>query len=111
MADAPIINPAWLSDPRDQDLAVATVKYARLLANTTSLRKVFLQESSPGPAVQTDVEILQWILQTAGTFYHAAATNKMGKADDTMAVVDSDAKVIGVQGLRVVDISAFTHLP
>ena len=36
---------------------------------------------------------------------------KMGKADDPMAVVDSKARVLGVQGLRVVDASAFPFLP
>ncbi|GAB7355763.1 hypothetical protein MBLNU459_g6448t1 [Dothideomycetes sp. NU459] len=110
-ADAPIIDPGWLSDARDQDLAVAVLKIAREVANTTALRQVISAEVAPGPAVQTDAQILEYILGSAGTFFHASATNKMGKANDSMAVVDSDAKVIGVQGLRVVDISAFPLLP
>ena len=43
--------------------------------------------------------------------WHAAATCKMGRTNDTMAVVDSKARVIGVQNLRVVDASAFALLP
>ena len=43
--------------------------------------------------------------------WHAACTCRMGRANDTMAVVDSEARVIGVSGLRVVDASAFALLP
>jgi choline dehydrogenase len=42
--------------------------------------------------------------------YHAASTCKMGQANDTLAVVDSKARVFGVEGLRVVDASAFPFL-
>lgn len=60
--------------------------------------------------VQTDEEILQWIGESMACVYHAAATCKMGKASDGMAVVDGDAKVHGTQGLRVVDASALPFL-
>lgn len=43
--------------------------------------------------------------------YHAAATCKMGMANDSMAVVDSKGRVFGVQGLRVADVSAMPFLP
>jgi choline dehydrogenase len=45
------------------------------------------------------------------TVYHASATFKMGRQKDTMAVVDSHARVYGMQGLRVVDASSFPFLP
>ncbi|CRK43842.1 hypothetical protein BN1723_019315, partial [Verticillium longisporum] len=68
-------------------------------------------EYFPGAAVQTDAQILNTIRETVMTVWHAACTCRMGKRDDPMAVVDSDAKVIGVQGLRVVDASSFALLP
>ena len=43
--------------------------------------------------------------------WHAAATCKMGKQEDLMAVVDGEARVYGVKGLRVVDASSFPFLP
>lgn len=66
---------------------------------------------SPGPRVTTDEEILAFIRQDAIELYHASATCAMGKKGDLMAVVDSNARVFGVQGLRVVDASAFPFLP
>ena len=49
--------------------------------------------------------------ESAFTLYHASATCKMGRSGDAMAVVDSKARVFGVEGLRVVDASAFPFLP
>jgi choline dehydrogenase len=68
-------------------------------------------EYFPGADVQTDSQILDTIRNTVHTVYHASCTNKMGRSSDPMAVVDSDAKVFGVTGLRVVDTSAFALLP
>ena len=68
-------------------------------------------EVFPGLNVSTDEQILSLIRQSALTPYHAAATNVMGSLNDPMAVIDSSARVIGVQGLRVVDASSFPILP
>lgn len=69
------------------------------------------EEVFPGKNVTTDAEILENIRTNSLGVYHASATYKMGRRDDLMAVVDSEARVIGVEGLRVVDISAFPFLP
>ncbi|KAI4725144.1 GMC oxidoreductase [Aureobasidium sp. EXF-10728] len=112
MAVAPVIDPAWLTDKRDQDLAVNAFKYARRLANTTSLRRVIVgEEVAPGPEVQSDEQILGYLRNTTVTYYHAACTCKMGMRNDSTAVVDKDGKVFGVKGLRVVDVSALPLLP
>jgi len=63
-------------------------------------------EIAPGPAVQSDAEILAWIRENVVPIWHPSSTNSMGRRGDPGAVVDSRAKVFGVQGLRVVDISA-----
>jgi choline dehydrogenase len=110
-SDNPVVSPNLLSDPRDQDIAVQAFKRAREIIATKSLAPIRItQESFPGLNVSTDAQILDLIKQSALTIYHASATNKMGKVTDPMAVVDSHARVIGVQGLRVVDISAFPFL-
>lgn len=68
-------------------------------------------EYVPGTNVTSDEDILQVIRQTVSTVYHAACTCAMGRSNDSQAVVDNKARVLGVQGLRVVDASAFPLLP
>jgi choline dehydrogenase-like flavoprotein len=69
------------------------------------------EEYYPGEGVQTDQEILEWIRDNLMTLWHPSRTCKMGTADDPMAVVDSKARVFGVNRLRVVDASAVPFLP
>lgn len=112
MSDAPKINPAYLTDERDQELGVAAFRFARRLATTESLQRAIIgDEVVPGPGVNTDAEILGYLQQSITPFYHASCTCKMGRRNDSMAVVDSEARVIGVSGLRVADVSAFALLP
>ncbi|KAL8882351.1 MAG: hypothetical protein Q9198_000639 [Flavoplaca austrocitrina] len=108
----PIISPNWLLDPRDQEVAVAGFKRARQIFQTESIRPILLGgEDFPGLNVTSDVDILAVIQKSATSIDHAAGTCAMGKLGDRNAVVDSRARVIGVQGLRVVDASAFPILP
>ena len=68
------------------------------------------EEAFPGLQVQPDAQIEDIIRKSLNTIYHAASTCAMGHPDDDNAVVDNHSKVIGVQGLRVVDASAFPNL-
>ncbi|KAI4847378.1 putative choline dehydrogenase [Aureobasidium sp. EXF-8845] len=112
MSDAPKINPAYLTDERDQELGVAAFRFARRLAATESLQRAIIGSGVvPGPGVNTDAEILRFLQQSITPLYHASCTCKMGRRNDSMAVVDSEARVIGVSGLRVADVSAFALLP
>jgi choline dehydrogenase len=68
-------------------------------------------ETSPGPAVSTDAEILEWVAADAETALHPSCTAKMGPASDPMAVVDpATMRVHGTQGLRVVDASVMPYV-
>ncbi|KAL9010685.1 MAG: hypothetical protein Q9180_009266, partial [Flavoplaca navasiana] len=108
----PIISPNWLLDPRDQEVAVAGFKRARQIFQTESIRPILLGgEDFPGLNVTSDVDILAVIQKSATSIDHAAGTCAMGKLGDRNAVVDSRARVIGVQGLKAVDASAFPILP
>ncbi|KAH9871550.1 hypothetical protein J1614_005805 [Plenodomus biglobosus] len=107
----PVISPNWLSDPRDMELAIVAFKRGRALFSTEALQAVTGDEAFPGRDVQSDDQIREMIRASANSVYNAAGTNRMGKADDNLAVVDSKARVIGVDGLRVVDASAFPFLP
>ncbi|KAI0390314.1 hypothetical protein F5Y17DRAFT_71379 [Xylariaceae sp. FL0594] len=111
-ADLPTINPAWLEDPADQELAIASYKRARQLFASSGLAPIVAgAEAFPGPQVQTDAQILEAIKNSVMTLWHPACTCKMGKSSDPMAVLDSKARVRGVTGLRVVDASSFPILP
>ena len=110
MLDPPIINPNWLTDPVDIELAIASFRRQRQIwkglgSLTTGPEKI------PGDAVQSDAEILGFIRESLAPLWHAAATCKMGKPSDALAVVDPQMKVYGIENLRVVDASSFPFLP
>ena len=111
MTTQPLINPNWLADPTDQALAIQAIRRQRqawsILANLGVADPV---EAYPGPNITTDAQILNFIRNSMTTVYHASATCKMGTNNTKMAVVDSQARVFGVTGLRVVDASSFPFL-
>ncbi|QDS75323.1 hypothetical protein FKW77_001781 [Venturia effusa] len=109
MMDPPIIDPNWLTASEDMDLAIATFKRIREFWSKMGNLTIG-PEYLPGPSVKTDAQILDFIRESTIELHHAAATCKMGQVNDMLAVVDSRARVIGVQGLRVVDASAFPFL-
>lgn len=112
MNDAPAINPNWLTTAADQELAVALFRRLRQIWASETMREIVVgEEYWPGLDKESDEEILEVVRDSLMTIWHAACTCKMGKSDDEMAVVDPEAKVYGVNGLRVVDASAMPILP
>lgn len=112
MADAPLINPNWITDPADVEVAIAALKRQRQVWSVLAKYNLTIgEEAFPGVAVQTDSQILEWIRNAVTPIWHASATCKMGMRSDPLAVIDSQARVFGVQGLRVVDASSFPFLP
>ena len=113
MSDPPILNPNWLSDPTDQEVAVQSFKRSREIWSVLAENNVTADatEYLPGLNVTSDADILAYIQASFMTIYHAAATCKMGSSNDSMAVLDSHARVYGTQNLRVVDASSFPFLP
>jgi choline dehydrogenase-like flavoprotein len=110
--DNPVLSPNWLLDPRDQEMAVAAFKLSRKIMTQDVTRPVIIgEEVFPGLAVEADEQILTAIRKQAFPISHGSCTCAMGPASDQMAVVDSEARVYGVQGLRVVDASIFPVLP
>ena len=100
----PVVNLGWLSDPNDTDAQVAVAAVKRIRQAWSSISAITIgSELVPGPNITTDAAILAYIRESTSTIYHAAATCSMGKLGAPGAVVDSEARVFGVQGLRVVD--------
>lgn len=104
MVDPPSINLGWLSDPKDAEVAIAAFKRARQIWETAPAKAIRVgAEIVPGPSVQNDTQILEYIRGSAQQIWHASSTCKMGKVTDAEAVVDSKGRVFGVTGFRVVD--------
>ncbi|MCJ1392119.1 hypothetical protein MMC18_004986 [Xylographa bjoerkii] len=112
-AVAPVIDPRWLTDPTDQAVAIAAYKRLHEFFASKAMAPVLIgPEYFPGGSGnQSDAELLATIRSSFNTVWHASCTCKMGTRDDQMAVVDSNAKVIGVEKLRVVGVSSFPLLP
>lgn len=104
----PVINPNACNSSTDRQVAVAAFKRIRQMAQTPELAEVLVEgEYFPGYSVQSDEEILAFLEDSAMAYYHAGGSCAMGDVSkkNGNAVVDSQARVIGVQGLRVVDAS------
>lgn len=112
MATPPVIDPKYLSAPADVELAVQLLRRQReAWAVLTEAGLTIGEEALPGPNVTSDADILNFIASSFTPVSHAAATCKMGRRSDPMAVVDSAGRVFGTQRLRVVDASSFPFLP
>ncbi|KAK5173708.1 uncharacterized protein LTR77_002389 [Saxophila tyrrhenica] len=110
-ADHPLVNPNWLTDPRDMEILIAAFKRVRQLFETKAMQPALIGgEVYPGEDVQTDAQIEAIIRRSADTVFHPACTCRMGQESDDMAVLDSKARVFGTKGLRVVDASSFPKL-
>lgn len=104
----PAIRYSFLATENDRRVAVAAVRQAREIVAAPPLADAVGEEVQPGPAVQSDAEIVDFIRNTGATTYHAAGTCKMGR--DPMAVVDERLRVHGLRGLRVADASIMPTL-
>jgi len=102
-AAPPEIDPNYMSDPEDQAVAVHSLRAMRQLAAAAPLASLIAQETRPGPAVQSEADLLDAFRQGGQSGYHACGTCRMG--GDAASVVDPQLRVRGVQGLRVMDLS------
>lgn len=107
MADQPAIWLNWLDDPADMELATVALKRVRSdIWNSTTAAKVTIgDELVPGPSIVSDEDVQTYIREASNPIWHACGTCAMGNAGDASAVVDSTARVLGVDALRVVDAS------
>jgi choline dehydrogenase-like flavoprotein len=86
------------------------VRRARKILAAPAFEHYQSWEIGPGPDAQSDEEILAFIRKKSETIYHPVGTCKMGDESDPTTVVDSELKVKGVKGLRVVDASVMPTL-
>jgi len=104
----PAIAPNYLSDPLDQEVAVAGLKWGRKIASQPALAPWIDHEMLPGPDFTEDEALLGFARMAGSTIYHPVGTCQMGHGP--MAVVDPQLRVRGIEGLRVVDASVMPRL-
>ena len=114
----PVIHANYFSADSDVKVMIEGLKLARRILRHDALHQLRGRELAPGPEADTDHAWEQYLRATAAGLYHPAGTCKMGPAADSSAVVDSELRVHGVDGLRVADASIMpvitsgnTHAP
>ena len=106
--EPPAINFNFLSSELDRTGVIIAMRKGRELMAAPPVSDIVGEELAPGPAYQTDEELLEWVRNNAETTYHPVGTCKMGQ--DAMAVVDDQLRVHGIEGLRVADASIMPTL-
>jgi choline dehydrogenase len=105
----PYIQPNYLTQEADWPVLIEGFKLARQIIAAKAFDSYRGEEVIPSSKVQSDQEIRDFIRSAIETLYHPVGTCKMGS--DEMAVVNSQLKVYGVEGLRVVDASIMPTIP
>lgn len=103
-----LIDPHFLEHPDDMEAMVRGVKSMRQIMQQDALTPWRGDEIFPGNQVQSDEQIRDFLRRKCDNIYHPVGTCKMG--NDDMAVVDSELKVHGIEGLRVIDASIMPTL-
>ncbi len=110
----PKVKPAlrfnYMSTPEDRREWVEAVRLARTILGQSAMDPFNGGEISPGPSVETDEEILEWVRKDGETALHPSCTCRMGAEDDSSVVDPLTMKVWGVDGLRVCDASAMRYV-
>jgi choline dehydrogenase-like flavoprotein len=106
VADKPRIAPNYLSTEEDRQVAADAIRVTRRLMAQPALARYRPDELLPGPETgDTDADLAQAAGRIGTTIFHPVGVAKMGLLSDPLAVVDGDLRVIGIDGLRVIDAS------
>ncbi|TVR49529.1 MAG: choline dehydrogenase [Rhodobacteraceae bacterium] len=108
--DAPRICFNYLSHPDDWAEFRACIRLTREIMGQAAFAPYLDHEIQPGAGCETDDALDGFIRDHVESAYHPCGTARMGRADDPMAVVDPQGRVIGVSGLRVADSSIFPRI-
>jgi choline dehydrogenase len=102
-AEAPVISTHYLREPRDLRTLVEGLKIIREIYRQPAFAQRWVEEKLPG-----EVDLEHFARRFGGTVFHPTSTCRMGQ--DTLAVVDPELRVRGVEGLRVIDASVMPRV-
>lgn len=108
---APVFNPRYLQDERDQRTLVAALRICRSIFTAEPMARYVEAETQPGPQVDTDDEWLDFARRLGSSSWHLMGSCRMGPASDPMSVVGPDLKVHGLDALHVIDASIMPTMP
>jgi choline dehydrogenase-like flavoprotein len=108
---APLIDPNYWSAPPDRTLAIAGLQLARDIMRQPALKRFVLAEVLPGAQLQSDQDLFAYACANAKTDHHPVGTCRIGAASNPASVVAPDLRVIGLDGLRVIDASVMPRVP
>lgn len=106
--DAPLIDPAYMTEPEDLALQIEGLREARRIAAAGPLARHLTGELAPGLAATADADLERHIRGTGGCINHPVGTCRMGPGED--AVVNAELRVHGLHRLRVVDASVMPQI-
>ena len=101
--DEPLINPRYFSHPEDRQMSLTQIRTTREILRQPSMARIIADERFPGSHLQTDEELWDYVKEYGCCDYHPVGSCRMGP--DDASVVDTQLRVRGVTGLRVVDAS------
>jgi choline dehydrogenase-like flavoprotein len=104
-ADDALVSPNWLDDDEDTRRLLEAIRYLRTITALEPFASIVGEEVGPGPHLQSDDELCDYLRRTTDSNYHPVGTCRMGRPGDPMSVLTPDLKVKGVSGLRVFDAS------
>ncbi len=104
----PAIRPNYLATYSDQQVLLSGIRQTREIFAQAAIARHCVTELSPGPGVQDEAQLLDYIRNNGTTIYHPVGTCRMG--EDPGSVVDSRLRVRGIAGLRVIDASVMPTL-
>jgi len=105
----PVITPNYLSAEEDVQAFVRGLRLARRVTQQPAFKPYYVKELRPGPGVESETELVQYIRSSIFSSYHPVGTARMGC--DDMAVVDARLRVHGIDGLRIADASVLPTIP
>lgn len=107
--DKPSLRFNYLSTEQDRREWVEAIRVTRHILSQAAMAPFDGGEISPGPSVQTDEQILDWVARDGETALHPSCTCRMGTDDESVIHPDT-MRVHGVDGLRVVDASSMRYV-
>ncbi len=100
-AQAPAIQPAYMSAPADRQVMIEGMKLTRRIMGQPAISRYIVEELNPGARVTSDADLLAFAREKGTTIFHPTSTCRIGS--DAKAVVDERLRVRGIEGLRVID--------